>query len=293
MQLEYRSVSGNCLIAFHTNNLTFFITFCCLVVGRDSFLEAMRSSVSSQGVYQIDLHQSLEEGGRVQFHRPSDSTTSPMKSRGSNPERVTGRGDGSLISTKYTGIAIYLHERFEEEVTVLSVAKFAFSPVTSKGGAAVALSFAGRTVVFASCHLEAHHDKVELRREQYRTLVIQLGSALAEEGFHLNEQFHHIIWVGDMNYRLCVLHDDQESYLPMSSDTAQLMLENSQNRVLFNKHDQFNLEKRRREIFYGYREANPFPNFFPTYKKIENRPPVNFRWVACNAIYYICSTCLL
>jgi endonuclease/exonuclease/phosphatase family metal-dependent hydrolase len=147
----------------------------------------------------------------------------------------------------------------------------------NEGGAAVALSLAGRTVVFVSCHLEAHHSKVEQRRQQYRALVTQLGSSLAEEGFHLNEQFHHIIWVGDMNYRLCTRKDKDGSYQQMSSDQVQQMLEYSQHRTLFDNHDQFNMEKRRREIFYGYREAEPFPNFYPTYKKIENRPPVDFK----------------
>ena len=148
---------------------------------------------------------------------------------------------------------------------------------TFTGGVAVALSLAGRTVVFVSCHLEAHHHKSDVRREQYKALVIHLGSALAEEGFHLNEQFHHIIWMGDLNYRLCVKNSSTSSHDQMTSDCAQKMLEDFQNRTLFDKHDQLNVEKRHREVFYGYREAEPFPNFYPSYKKVENRPPVDFR----------------
>jgi len=254
----------------------------------DSFMLAMRETVASHNVYQIDLQQSLESDGSVHFFAPGNVATSDIPGRftsntSSDPARLNGRGDGSLISTKFTGMAVFLQEQFENEVTVLAVTQLAFSNVTCKGGVAVALSFAGRSIVFVSCHLEAHHNKVEVRREQYRMLVTQLGSSLAEEGFHLNEQFHHIIWVGDMNYRLCSVKDDNhDSYSPMPSDVAQKMLEQSQNRTLFDKHDQFNLEKRRREIFYGFREANPFPNFYPTYKKIENRPPMDLNdagWV--------------
>jgi hypothetical protein len=259
-----------------------------LVHHSNSFLQAVSASVAPEDVYQIDLQDSLDAGGAVKFLPPgapsssSSSSSSSSKSTQSSSRamdfgRVCGRGDGSLLSTKFTGVAIYLHERFESEVRVLAVTKFAFSSVTSKGGAAVALSLAGRTVVFISCHLEAHHNKVELRREQYRALMTQLGSSLAEEGFHLNEQFHHIVWVGDMNYRLCSTAPNTRAYQEMSSDTALQMLESYQKRVLFDKHDQFNIEKQRREIFYGYRVADPFPNFYPSYKKIENRPPVNFR----------------
>jgi hypothetical protein len=51
-------------------------------------------------------------------------------------------------------------------------------------------------------HLEAGN-KFEERRGQYREVSLGLGTKLGEEGFDLAQQFHHTVWVGDMNYR-CV-----------------------------------------------------------------------------------------
>ena len=58
-------------------------------------------------------------------------------------------------------------------------------------------------MVFISCHLEAGN-KFEERRAQYQELSYELGGKLGHgAGVDLGTQFHHIVWVGDLNYR-CV-----------------------------------------------------------------------------------------
>ena len=40
----------------------------------------------------------------------------------------------------------------------------------------------------------------DLRRAQYCELVDRMGAKLGGRGFALNEEFHHIVWMGDLNY---------------------------------------------------------------------------------------------
>jgi hypothetical protein len=95
---------------------------------------------------------------------------------------------------------------------------------------------------------------------------------LAEKDFHLNDQFHHVVWMGDFGYTLV---DTSGNRMPPESATHMLS-DGRLLRTLFETHDQLNRDKRNQLVFFGYREPIPFPNFYPTYKKVENRPPANY-----------------
>lgn len=184
--------------------------------------------------------------------------------------KLVGRGDGSLMSMKYTGVAVYVHVDILPEVRLLSITNIPFSSTHSRGGVAVALSIMGRTVAFVCCQLDLKSNDV--RKDQYQSLLTGLGSQLAEQGFHLNEQFHHVIWCGDFSFTLV---DTSGNKMP--PETVVKMLQDGRLfRTLFDTHDQLNQEKKDKNVFFGYREAAPFPNFYPTYKKVENRNPVDY-----------------
>lgn len=184
--------------------------------------------------------------------------------------KVYGRGDGSLLSTKFTGMAIFVRSSLLGDVSVLATASHSLSASSSRGAVAVALSVLGRTVAFVSCHLDAK--QVDKRREHFQQIVAALGSQLGESGFHLNEQFHHIVWFGDLNYRLV---DTSGNAMPVES--AVKMLEDKRLcRTLYESHDELLRERKAQNVFYGFREPVPFPNFYPTYKKIEGRNPVDY-----------------
>lgn len=184
--------------------------------------------------------------------------------------KLVGRGDGSLMSMKYTGVAIYVHVDILPDVRLLSITNIPFSSTHSRGGVAVALSIMGRTVAFVCCQLDLKSN--DTRKDQYQSLLTGLGSQLAEQGFHLNEQFHHVIWCGDFSFTLV---DTSGNKMP--PETVVKMLQDGRLfRTLFETHDQLNQEKKDKNVFFGYREAAPFPNFYPTYKKVENRNPVDY-----------------
>ena len=182
--------------------------------------------------------------------------------------RLFGRGDGSLLTAKFTGLEAFVRESQAERVEVLRVANRAFTSLGSKGAVAALLRVDGATTVcFVTCHMEAHSN--DLRRAQYRLAQSALGQRLGEAGWALNCQAHHVIWCGDLNYR-CVAPDGGS----VASDTILGLLREGRNRECFERHDQLRQEMRGGEAFHGFREPVPLPDFVPTYKKFEKRGAV-------------------
>lgn len=198
---------------------------------------------------------------------------------------------------------MYVSQRFLSTVRVQAVAQVPVMPLHSKGAVGVVLTVSGRSLVFVTCHLEAK--KADVRRQQVADITSKLGAALGEAcgaahghhhhhqhhgggggGFSLNEQFHHILWCGDFNYKLM----DVSGGAPMPAEVAVKMLEDGLAATLLDVHDQLNQEKRAQLCFFGFREPGAFPDFFPTYKKMENRPPLDYAdsgWVkACYRTRY-------
>lgn len=197
--------------------------------------------------------------------------------------KLRARADGSLFSLKYSAIVVYVRMNLMGDVKLLTSGHYPFVTGGADGAIAVIISVLGRTVALVNCLMSSKDN--EVRRDQYQTLISALGGLLGETGFHLNEQFHHILFIGSMNYRLV-----DKSGNKMPAETAVKMLEDVRlNRTLFDSHDHLNQEKNSRMVFFGFREPTPFPNFFPTCKKIENRLPVNYTtpgWVKqCYSIY--------
>lgn len=186
-------------------------------------------------------------------------------------DRVEGRGDGSLIGTKFTGVAVFARRSLVRQgrLRVLASAAHCVQQYSSKGGAATVLSIDLSTLCFVTCHLEARrHDE---RRRQYRELVQVLGGALADRpGVDLTSLCDHIVVAGDLNFKMCaggsgplkttteVLDPDAAIKLLDSRHGCQLALD---------QHDQLKVERLAEEVFYGFLEPIPPPDFAPTYKK--------------------------
>lgn len=192
---------------------------------------------------------------------------------GGDMSKIIGRVDGSsgMFSSKYSGIALFVRQQYLPYLKVHTLNQYAVAPQqsSSKGAVGVVCSILGRTVLFLTAELESKDN--EKRRRQFADITTSLGSLMGERGYHLNEQFHHIIWCGALNYGLLDISGN-----PLPADIALKMLKDHLNITLYDTHDQLNQEKRSHHVFFGYREANPFPNFYPTYKKIENRPRLNY-----------------
>jgi len=102
------------------------------------------------------------------------------------------------LQPKFTGIAVFVAPVVAPYVRVLGVYKHSFGPHEgSKGGVGVALGVYDVSVAFVNSHLASK--RADMRRAQYCELVDRLGTKLGGRGFGLNESFHHIVWMGDLN----------------------------------------------------------------------------------------------
>ena len=190
----------------------------------------------------------------------------PVASTADMLDRVWGRGDGALLTPKFTGIGVFVTPAVAPFVRVLSVYKHSFGASEgSKGGVGVALGLYDVTVAFVNTHMASK--RPEMRRAQYQELVDRLGAKLGGRGFGLNEEFHHVIWMGDLNTHIT----------GVSADEALAMVKRGQQAELLLNHDELLAEKEAETCFYAYEEPLMGPRFLPTYKKTANRGRVNYR----------------
>lgn len=190
-------------------------------------------------------------------------------------DAVHGRGDGAFMGTKFTGLAVFVSAPVQDKVTLVRAGVHKFSVTSgSKGGVAVALRVHTTTLVFVNCHLDARNDAY--RREQVRTLNASLGKVMGHYSFDLTEQFHHVVWMGDLNYR--IVHLDPEMVLHMLAE--------GRNLELHDKFDGLLNDRRATGVFEGFVEPSKFPDFYPTYKKLPKRGFVNERQPSWPTLVY-------
>lgn len=243
---------------------------------REGVFEVMEGLLASEGCRRIRLDSLSATNGNNGQNVDGDGDDGDEGSRasmaaGGDMSKILGKVDGSsgMFSTKYSGIALFVHQKYLPYLKVHTLNQFSAAPQQARGAVGVVCSILGRTILFLTCQLDSKDN--ERRRRQFVDITTTLGSSMGERGYNINEQFHHIIWSGAFNYSLLDISGN-----PLPSDIALKMLKDHLNITLYDTHDQLNQEKRSHHVFFGYREANPFPNFYPTYKKIENRPPLNY-----------------
>ncbi|XP_062211837.1 type IV inositol polyphosphate 5-phosphatase 11 isoform X2 [Phragmites australis] len=119
-----------------------------------------------------------------------------------------------------------------------------------KGAVAMYINFSGIRMVFVSCHLAAHEDKVEKRNSECQHISHSLFS---RNGIPYAKSANITVWLGDLNYRL----------QGISSMPARKMIEENRQSKLRGK-DQLLQEAEKGEVFDGYCEGTLL--FKPTYK---------------------------
>jgi endonuclease/exonuclease/phosphatase family metal-dependent hydrolase len=172
-----------------------------------------------------------------------------------------------MVMGKSTTMRVYIKSELVDDVIVYAVVPFDFGKKEgSKGANGICMRVFDTTVALVNCHLTASIGKagaLQKRQKQYASVVDVLGNKLGNEYFQLNGQFHHIVWMGDLNYRLAGLE----------ADTCVTMLQSGQLQPLHDKHDELALELGRGSIYMGYTEAEKdWANFYPSYKKNPDRP---------------------
>ncbi|KAA0152003.1 hypothetical protein FNF27_05252 [Cafeteria roenbergensis] len=179
-------------------------------------------------------------------------------------DRVFGRGDGALIRPKFTGIAVFVTPSAAPYVRLLGVYKHSFGASEgSKGGVGVALGVYDSTMAFVTAHMASK--RIDMRRQQYCDLVERLGAKLGGRGFHMTEEFHHVVWMGDLNYHCAGCSAEEAAACLRQGRVADLLLD----------HDELIRERADGAAFYDFEEPNMVPEFFPTYKRRKGRGAVD------------------
>ena len=119
-----------------------------------------------------------------------------------------------------------------------------------KGAAGICLKFHNTSMAFLSCHLAARLERTKMRRINVEEIVNQIQ--LANKDSDLSSQFHHVFFMGDLNYRI-----------EMEGAEAEPLVQQKNWLELLNQ-DQLLTEMRESGLLHGFKEA-PI-TFPPTYR---------------------------
>jgi hypothetical protein len=227
------------------------------------------------GLYNmIEMYLLVHRGCRRLRHTDATATGGVLES-----PMIAGRGDQSMVHPKFTSMAVYVREELMDNVKLCASCGMSFGVTEgSKGAVGMVLRVFGTTVCFVNCHLTANSGKIgnsSKRAAQYSAVVTHLGrklgatalqrassatdsGALGNCSFELNSLFHHVVWMGDMNFKL------SEGITP---EEAIALIGRREHETLHERFDTLTKLVKEGAVWYDYKEPTKMPHFIPTYKK--------------------------
>ena len=97
---------------------------------------------------------------------------------------------------------VLCHKRLKEYITHIekhTEATGVAHVLGTKGGVAVAMVMKDTRLCFMNSHLSAHQHQTKRRNDDAKEIIE--GVKLGYQGVDILHQFHHLVWMGDLNYR--------------------------------------------------------------------------------------------
>eukprot|EP01006_Ploeotia_vitrea_P034919 TRINITY_DN65818_c10_g8_i2.p1 TRINITY_DN65818_c10_g8~~TRINITY_DN65818_c10_g8_i2.p1 ORF type:complete len:641 (-),score=352.78 TRINITY_DN65818_c10_g8_i2:101-2023(-) len=137
----------------------------------------------------------------------------------------------------------------------------------NKGGLVVSMLVRDTSLCFVNSHLAAHQGESKRRNHDVYEIIKEVR--VGKPNMDILHQFAHVVWMGDLNYRLDY-GDQGTAESPSAEQHAEMLalIADGQRAKLFAT-DQLRAEMAAERVFVGFEEGDP-SKFDPTFKMIKN-----------------------